>query len=450
MGYCPKCGFKGSVPRRYCPRCNGTWISEEGDRVSWDRDGPDGTHRFRDDRSQGSSGGGFGPSPATFSGGVGHEDDAQKEPRRFSTVSMVIMVIIILLLATALGSFVYNRLSNPQSYRVYPEEAEFRLERTFTINPGSKYLVQYRLHSAAPKTFPGDEPVQDVIELDASPYPQTGLPDMSSGVPELMVWEGEGLRTVKQIVVEYHITTRLEVMELEDDDVGSFADYPQDVVDTYTQDEWMILDKYGAWVDANNNGMMDDYRINPTNTLMYEEARRVVGDEKNPLEMSRKIFQFMVNNFNYPESRGLSSAKSCLQTWQDQEGDCDDQSILYITLCRSLGIPARLELGQLYNPGDGSWQGHGWVNLLLPVYFDGEYQLVGTTVDLVNDQFLVRDPYRFTDWIDSGDGDDLESYYHFFSYTTSVDHGTTTSQDLITEDVVSLSFKTTGNHRIPL
>ena len=50
------------------------------------------------------------------------------------------------------------------------------------------------------------------------------------------------------------------------------------------------------------------------------------------------------------------------QTLTQKQGDCDDQSILLISMLRSLGIPAYLEIGIVFNSGisgdDTVWSGH--------------------------------------------------------------------------------------------
>jgi hypothetical protein len=66
---------------------------------------------------------------------------------------------------------------------------------------------------------------------------------------------------------------------------------------------------------------------------------------------------------------------------EDGLGDCDDQSILFITMCRSLGIPAYLQVGIIIHSSIGdsktSWEGHltntqegvgwhGWAMVYIP------------------------------------------------------------------------------------
>ena len=60
---------------------------------------------------------------------------------------------------------------------------------------------------------------------------------------------------------------------------------------------------------------------------------------------------------------------------------------------------------QLVRPSD---------EVLIPLD-DGTF--IVPTVDVVNDQFLVRDPNRLTDWVDDGSGGSLEDYYSSWSYS---------------------------------
>ena len=69
------------------------------------------------------------------------------------------------------------------------------------------------------------------------------------------------------------------------------------------------------------------------------------------------------------------------ETYAEGEGDCDDQAILLITLCRIIGIPAYLQIGCIYLPGENinatDWKGrrtivekdigwHGWAMVYVP------------------------------------------------------------------------------------
>ncbi len=69
------------------------------------------------------------------------------------------------------------------------------------------------------------------------------------------------------------------------------------------------------------------------------------------------------------------------ETFSEKKGDCDDQSILLVSMLRSIGIPAYMEVGIILNSGfqaaETNWDGHlstkqngvgwhGWVMVYLP------------------------------------------------------------------------------------
>ncbi|KPV62589.1 MAG: Transglutaminase-like superfamily protein [Candidatus Bathyarchaeota archaeon BA2] len=48
------------------------------------------------------------------------------------------------------------------------------------------------------------------------------------------------------------------------------------------------------------------------------------------------------------------------ETYTKREGDCDDQAILFVTLCRILGIPSYLQIGCIYMPTTTPTQNKYW------------------------------------------------------------------------------------------
>jgi len=108
-----------------------------------------------------------------------------------------------------------------------------------------------------------------------------------------------------------------------------------------------------------------------------------------------------------------SEPKSCLETLEDGTGDCDDQSILLISLLRAAGIPSWLAFGVLYDGGNDAWGAHAWAEVYMPLA-DGNGGSV--VIDVVNSEFLVRNCNRLEEWKSDGIGDHLSDYYHILSY----------------------------------
>lgn len=99
-------------------------------------------------------------------------------------------------------------------------------------------------------------------------------------------------------------------------------------------------------------------------------ANEIVGTETNPLKMARKIYDYITKNVQYsyvrPYQAILSIAEYCAY---NLKGDCGVQALLFITLCRIVGIPARWQSGLYVNPeyiGCHDWaqfyvEPYGWL-----------------------------------------------------------------------------------------
>jgi transglutaminase-like putative cysteine protease len=78
-------------------------------------------------------------------------------------------------------------------------------------------------------------------------------------------------------------------------------------------------------------------------------AHKIVGAETNMLNQARQIYDYVVSTLTYDAAQ---------QSWKGSTehalvcsvGNCNDIHALFISLCRSLGIPARLVLGQALEP----------------------------------------------------------------------------------------------------
>ena len=81
-------------------------------------------------------------------------------------------------------------------------------------------------------------------------------------------------------------------------------------------------------------------------------AAEIVGDEKRPVEIARRIYDYITKNVQYSYMRTYS-LMTCIPEYcaKNLRGDCGVQALLFITLCRIAGVPARWESGLYSNPG---------------------------------------------------------------------------------------------------
>jgi len=99
---------------------------------------------------------------------------------------------------------------------------------------------------------------------------------------------------------------------------------------------------------------------------MPELARRIVGDETGPRKMSEMVYEYIIRHYPWAGAREYSTIE-CIPQYVINEchGDCGQVSLLYISLMRTLGVPARWESGWMLHPGEKNL--HDWAE----VYFEG-------------------------------------------------------------------------------
>lgn len=95
-------------------------------------------------------------------------------------------------------------------------------------------------------------------------------------------------------------------------------------------------------------------------------AKKIVGNEKCPYRQSEMVYDYIVKNYPWAGAREYSTIKCIPQYVLDERhGDCGQVALLYISLMRSLGVPARWESGWMLHPGGKNL--HDWAE----VYFEG-------------------------------------------------------------------------------
>lgn len=100
---------------------------------------------------------------------------------------------------------------------------------------------------------------------------------------------------------------------------------------------------------------------------MRKLAEDIIGDETEPLKQASLIYEWIDANFPWAGAREYSTIASMpLYVLDIKHGDCGQVSLLYISMLRSIGIPARWESGWVVR-SDGSTGYHDWSE----TYFEG-------------------------------------------------------------------------------
>lgn len=128
--------------------------------------------------------------------------------------------------------------------------------------------------------------------------------------------------------------------------VGTMEEIPADIREKYLSDN-------------------DKYQIN--SEIIQETIKKVVGDEKNPYWIMRKIHQYLIGHLHYVMDGAWDTAPTVLT---NGHASCSEYSFAFISLCKAAGLPTRY-VGSVWNRKDGVYMDdvyHRWVEVYLPSY----------------------------------------------------------------------------------
>ncbi len=104
------------------------------------------------------------------------------------------------------------------------------------------------------------------------------------------------------------------------------------------------------FLKASNEISSDDKNV-------INQAKQIAGKEKDAWTVARKLSEWTFKNLTW-KSVAVANASQTLAT---READCSEFSQLYVSMARSLGLPARIVSGLAY--GGSSFGGHAWVEV---------------------------------------------------------------------------------------
>lgn len=348
-------------------------------------------------------------------------------PRRFSppvskgrmvrriAVTLAVLLVALVLIINPWFQGVLKDLFLSPFQESYPEEVEYTLQRTIVVDANGGKIPNYTVDLPVPESMEGR---QEVIEVETNVQSSTE----SRYDRPWMVFEGEDLQGEERSIIEvtYRVRTTAHVWDMDRDSVGDLQDIPESLRETYVGEEWKMQSEHPDIVSR---------------------AESIAGNETDVYGILHSIYRWVTENIDYPSTASSSLPKDSVETLSSGEGDCDEQAILFCALARSLGVPAWMQLGLLYDPVIGSWGGHGWVQVYLPLEGEGG---VEATIDTVNEDFLVWGPNRLADYTDDGNGDHLKDYYYIFHYSYDEHTYPGESEPQFSQDFEVLEYEESG------
>ncbi len=130
------------------------------------------------------------------------------------------------------------------------------------------------------------------------------------------------------------------------DKAGTLEDIPREIREKYT-------------VDGSHYRVQSPY--------IQETVKKIVGDEKNPYWIARKIYDFIIDSLEYEMIGGWDVPEVVLKRGS---GSCSEYTYSFVTLCRAAGLPARYQGSIVVRGDDASVDEafHRWAQVYLPTY----------------------------------------------------------------------------------
>jgi len=96
-------------------------------------------------------------------------------------------------------------------------------------------------------------------------------------------------------------------------------------------------------------------------------SKEIIGDETNDLHKAKKCFDWIASQIKYSYATEYSTIRNISEYCRTKSyGDCGQEALLFITLCRLNGVPARWQSG--WNTVPGGKTIHDWCEIYLPPY----------------------------------------------------------------------------------
>jgi transglutaminase-like putative cysteine protease len=147
------------------------------------------------------------------------------------------------------------------------------------------------------------------------------------------------------------------------------------VVDYKAYNEWHDINAAEVNPYDKNSQIYQIYTAERENHILFTPqikalSKEIVGIEKDPLVITRLIYQWIGENIPWASALEYSTIPNIpMYCINNMSGDCGIKSLLFITLCRHNGIPAKWQSGwylypvgiNLHDWSEVYFEGFGWI-----------------------------------------------------------------------------------------
>jgi len=264
----------------------------------------------------------------------------------------VIVAIVLILSSIAMAAENYNKYTSL--------EINVNTHTTIELNKKSGSATVESLEADL-ELFPRTTPEQQVIKQEVKAEPEA---DIEQGERDITIKWGQ----IKVGTVNYTVSTDVKTYNRVRQ-IQTKIDFPIQDLDP----EMEIYTEPTEYIDVN-----EDIR---------KKAAEIAEGETDLYITTYKMGEWVRKNVKYDlNTLTINAVQRSSWVLANKEGVCDEITNLFISMERSLGIPARFVSGVVYSNIAGTFENHGWAEIYMPEYgwvpFDvtfGQYGWIDAT-----------------------------------------------------------------------
>jgi len=192
--------------------------------------------------------------------------------------------------------------------------------------------------------IPREYPFQGGFQLlTASPVPRN-IYDEASAIRSLYLEQPARKNKPTKFSIEYGYTARGVWFDLKPEDVRGIDARDRDLARFITEAPHVVF-----------------------TPEMRALSQQIAGNEPNPYRKAKKFYDWIAENIKYSFATEYSTIRNISEYCRSHGyGDCGQEALLFITLCRLNGIPARWQSG--WNTFPGAKSIHDWSEIYIAPY----------------------------------------------------------------------------------
>ncbi len=121
-------------------------------------------------------------------------------------------------------------------------------------------------------------------------------------------------------------------------------------------------------------------------------AREVVGDETNSWKAALKLADWVDETV---ENEAVASVPSAVDVLHARKGDCNEHTVLYVAMARAVGLPAKADIGVVYQKGFFYY--HAWPEVYVGKWVRMDPTLGQDIADATHIKLSEGELYRWAD-----------------------------------------------------